>query len=1096
MTTTAEIISVLTPAPGLTSYATAINKYGTVVGYESNANTNTAQGFMDTGGSVTLLSPSTAYALAINDYDEVAGGVKSSGQSETAAEWFYGLYFKLPITAAPSAGNAINDAGTIAGSASLGPVTQGFIVSGSTVTLLNSVDPAAAASVVYGLNNSGVAVGYLQNGVTNPSPSFAFSWQNGTVTLLPSLSAGDYATAYAINDAGLIVGASGSHAVEWKNGTIVDLGLAQGFTGGFAAALNDDGQIVGTAYDAKSNSHAVLWQNGSMTDLNSLLPANSGWMLQSATGINDQGFIVGNGLYNGIQTAFEITLDGVAAPLHTFQAVWQLYGALHSAMPNQTIVDSSGTISANIDLLQTMASKLTSISFSDTSPVLDIAATQFAADGAAIAKITGSFSVVLDEGAANQTLTGLSGHQTTVQFGDPISDYSITAIDGGTGFQVVETGTGRTSTDIFHNVSGLIFGDGARIYTTPLGITAVQSLGFLGAGTLQPSSINNAGIAVGSAGVSQVPTGAVAFYWTDSDMANGTLTSLTPLSGANGTEANHINDNGLVVGQSYKGNSIGSGSSTAVYWTSANIQNGNLVPTSIGWLPGDFASIAIADNNQGAIVGMSYTTSTTYQGFLWQNGTMSKLGTLGGGQVEPLSINSSDMVTGKASVAGGAFHAFIWQNGVMTDLGTLAGGTTSVGEAINDSGVVAGFATDSAGNDHAALWTNGQMTELPSLTGFTVSFANSENSKGWVVGEANNGTGEVAVLWANGAIYNLNSFLPANTGWILGDATSINDHGQVIGIGTDGGQLTGFELTLPTSLTLTSTTAVNEFNGGQLTGPVAISDSAVSVAANIDGLQALAAKGDLGSIALTDSGTPSLLLSAAQLSADSAVLNQISGPYTLTVTAGAAAISITAPSAHATTVEFIGTASQFTLGAANGAVTVTGNGVTDHLSGVLQIAFNDLTVTIAQTNSLNEYTALLYQGSLGRTPDAGGLESWETLVNALPSSTKATGVYGLSDASGNFNGSLSIAAGFTNSAEFTAKYGSLTDSQFVTQLYSNILDRAPDTAGFNSWLGELGSGQSREHVLIGFAESAEAVSNATQGFTGQHGTHAAWLFLT
>jgi hypothetical protein len=41
-----------------------------------------------------------------------------------------------------------------------------------------------------------------------------------------------------------------------------------------------------------------------MTDLNSLLPANSGWILSNATGINDSGQIVGVGTYNGQTQAF------------------------------------------------------------------------------------------------------------------------------------------------------------------------------------------------------------------------------------------------------------------------------------------------------------------------------------------------------------------------------------------------------------------------------------------------------------------------------------------------------------------------------------------------------------------------------------------------------------------------------------------------------------------------------------------------------------------------------------------------------------------------------------------------------------------------
>jgi hypothetical protein len=197
------------------------------------------------------------------------------------------------------------------------------------------------------------------------------------------------------------------------------------------------------------------------------------------------------------------------------------------------------------------------------------------------------------------------------------------------------------------------------------------------------------------------------------------------------------------------------------------------------------------------------------------------------------------------------------------------------------------------------------------------------------------------------------------------------------------------------------------------------------------------------------------------------------------------------------------TSSSYTITSnGDGSITVATSGSSDHVSGVEQLVFSDRTITVTPHNSFDEYAALLYQGSLGRTPDSAGLMTWETISNALPASVQALGVYGLSDASGNYNGTLSVAGGFTNSAEFTAKYGSLTNAQFVTQLYTNVLDRAPDTAGYNSWITALtpvsqgGLGETREHVLVGFAESAEAISNATQGFTGQSGTHAAWLFLS
>ena len=236
------------------------------------------------------------------------------------------------------------------------------------------------------------------------------------------------------------------------------------------------------------------------------------------------------------------------------------------------------------------------------------------------------------------------------------------------------------------------------------------------------------------------------------------------------------------------------------------------------------------------------------------------------------------------------------------------------------------------------------------------------------------------------------------------------------------------------------------------------------------------------------------------LSASGTTINDI-GTGANTLIAGGANMTIHGNGNEV--VVFTGTQSQYgiTATAANGAngITVTDTGTSrtsaDQFNGVLQLKFSDHTVTIAANHSLAESVALLYQGALGRSPDQTGLLTWNPLAAALPASAQAMGVYALSDVSANYNGTLSIAGGFTNSTEFVTKYGSLTNDQYVTQLYTNILDRAPDATGYATWMGELNAGFSREHVLVGFAESVEAIGNATNGYTGQSGAHAAWLFL-
>jgi hypothetical protein len=68
-------------------------------------------------------------------------------------------------------------------------------------------------------------------------------------------------------------------------------------------AVNSSHQIVGSEI-VKGTEHAAVWQSGKVTDLNTLLPENSGWVLQRAATINDSGDIAGVGLHEGHSSAF------------------------------------------------------------------------------------------------------------------------------------------------------------------------------------------------------------------------------------------------------------------------------------------------------------------------------------------------------------------------------------------------------------------------------------------------------------------------------------------------------------------------------------------------------------------------------------------------------------------------------------------------------------------------------------------------------------------------------------------------------------------------------------------------------------------------
>jgi hypothetical protein len=123
--------------------------------------------------------------------------------------------------------------------------------------------------------------------------------------------------------------------------------------------------------------------------------------------------------------------------------------------------------------------------------------------------------------------------------------------------------------------------------------------------------------------------------------------------------------------------------------------------------------------------------------------------------------------------------------------------------------------------------------------------------------------------------------------------------------------------------------------------------------------------------------------------------------------------------------------------------------------GVERFEFDDgRLVTGVQDTAAQMYR--LYHAVLDRNPDGDGFRNWnDSLEAGTPLKT--------------------VADGFTNSVEFQARYGSLDNPQFVSLLYANALDRAPDAEGLGVWIDALNAGVSRSQVVLGFSESAELI---------------------
>ena len=238
------------------SQGVAINGSGEVVGYSAGKDTGTGGEFLWNGRNMKPLS-APAEAYGINNSGQIAGQCRNSMFLQGYA---CVVSSNGAITALPESNPAIE------------------------CLYINTIIPANIPAAV-AINNNGQVLGNC----FNSAGGLAVLWTNDTPAVLPTLG-GVASSGTAISSNGQVVGTSetstgAEDGFLWSNSTMTDLG--SNFS---PAAVNGSGVIVGGQF---------VYSNGTLQNLNNLIPAGSGYQIQSATGINDNGQIVANATASG-----------------------------------------------------------------------------------------------------------------------------------------------------------------------------------------------------------------------------------------------------------------------------------------------------------------------------------------------------------------------------------------------------------------------------------------------------------------------------------------------------------------------------------------------------------------------------------------------------------------------------------------------------------------------------------------------------------------------------------------------------------------------------------------------------------------------------
>jgi probable HAF family extracellular repeat protein len=306
--------------------------------------------------------------------------------------------------------------------------------------------------------------------------------------------------------------------------------------------------------------------------------------------------------------------------------------------------------------------------------------------------------------------------------------------------------------------------DGNNLSSAPRKVHyVVKDLGTLGGTASVAEGISDRGWVVGTANLAGDQNGH-AYLWRD-----GVMTDLGTLGGPNSQEQWPVKDNrGLIVGAA---------------------------ETSVrDPFNEDFCGF---DRNSGVPRGLICL------GFLWRDGVMTPLSTLGGNNSYAAGVNNRGQAVGWAENSTQDptclppqmldFEAVIWgpEQGDIQELPPLSGDTEAFATGINDNGLVigaSGICSNGSLPIHGVVWQDGMPTDLGNLGGVLNTLPWAINSRGQVVGNSDlagdNNQPPLqpppfhTFLWTKDSGMQDLGTLPGD---LYSGAFGINEQGQVIG---------------------------------------------------------------------------------------------------------------------------------------------------------------------------------------------------------------------------------------------------------------------------------------------------------------------------